>query len=112
MFKVTGGFAHAAFLELELCSYSQQSNMPPVGVGLHQGCPLSLSLFVIFIGRISRCRQSVRFGFRLTFEATVFEDDVVLLVPSDLQQGDITLLTQCPSTHPSGCLMSETYMLL
>jgi len=36
-----------------------------VGVGLHQGCPLSQILFVIFMDRISRRirgEESVRFG--------------------------------------------------
>ena len=66
-----------------------KSDVFPVRVGLHQGCPLSPILFIIFMDRISRCSQGVegvRFG-DLRIGSLLFADDVVLLASSghDLQ---------------------------
>ena len=36
-----------------------KSDVFPVRVGLHEGCPLSPILFIIFMDRISRCSQCV-----------------------------------------------------
>ena len=60
-----------------------------VGVGRHQGCPLSPILFVIFMDRISRLswgEKGVWFG-DLRIASLLFADDVVLLASShrDLQ---------------------------
>uniref|UniRef100_A0A3Q3IZ44 G-protein coupled receptors family 1 profile domain-containing protein n=1 Tax=Monopterus albus TaxID=43700 RepID=A0A3Q3IZ44_MONAL len=38
-----------------VCIAGSKSNLFPVHVGLRQGCPLSLVLFIIFRDRISRC---------------------------------------------------------
>ncbi|TWW81820.1 R2 Retrovirus-related Pol polyprotein from type I retrotransposable element [Takifugu flavidus] len=66
-----------------------KSNSFPVRVGLCQGCPLSLILFIIFMDRISRCShgvEGIRFG-DLRIGSLLFADDVVLLASSvrDLQ---------------------------
>lgn len=65
----------------ELCPCTQQkSNMFPVGVGLRQGCSLSLILFVIFMGRISRCSQGgeyVRYR-NLRITSLLLKDAMVL----------------------------------
>ncbi|KAL4006357.1 guanylate cyclase activator 1 [Sarotherodon galilaeus] len=56
-----------------------------VGDGLHQGCPLSPILFVIFMDRISR-RSQVAEGFHLgglRISSLLFTDDVVLLASLD-----------------------------
>ncbi|TWW62347.1 R2DM Retrovirus-related Pol polyprotein from type II retrotransposable element [Takifugu flavidus] len=67
-----------------------KSNSFPVRVGLRQGCPLSLILFIIFMDRISRCSHGVE-GFQfgdLRIGSLLFADDVVLLSSSacDLQR--------------------------
>ena len=69
---------------------SNKLDLFPVRVGLHQGCPLSPILFIIFMDRISRHSQGVegvRFG-DLRIESLLFADDVVLLASSrrDLQR--------------------------
>ncbi|KAK9539560.1 hypothetical protein VZT92_004659 [Zoarces viviparus] len=54
----------------------------PMGVGLLQGCPLSLVLFVTFMDRMSRRsrgEENVTFG----IASLLFADDVVLLASSD-----------------------------
>ncbi len=58
-----------------------KSDLFPVRVGLSQGCPLSLTLFIIFMDRISRssqCVEGVRFG-DLRIGSLLFADDVVPL---------------------------------
>ncbi|KAK3510314.1 hypothetical protein QTP70_001363 [Hemibagrus guttatus] len=65
---------------------SCKSDLFPVHVGLRQGCPLSLVLFIVFMDRISRCSQQpegVRFGDH-RISSLIFADDVVLLAPSSL----------------------------
>ncbi|KAK3533035.1 hypothetical protein QTP70_006219 [Hemibagrus guttatus] len=65
---------------------SCKSDLVPVNVGLRQGCPLSLVLFIVFMDRISRCSQGlegVRFGDH-RISLLLFADDVVLLAPSSL----------------------------
>ncbi|KAI3364112.1 hypothetical protein L3Q82_010940 [Scortum barcoo] len=67
-----------------------KSDLFPVHVGLRQGCPLSLVLFIIFMDRISRRSQGpegVRFG-NHRISSLLFADDVVLLASSsqDLQR--------------------------
>ena len=62
-----------------------KSDLFPVRVGLHLGCPLSPILFIIFMDRISRHSQGVegvRFG-DLRIGSLLFADDVVLLASSD-----------------------------
>ncbi|KAJ0061369.1 hypothetical protein NL108_017387 [Boleophthalmus pectinirostris] len=66
-----------------------KSDLFPVHVGLHQGCPLSPVLFIVFMDRISRRSQGpegVRFGDH-RISSLLFVDDVVLLASSsqDLQ---------------------------
>ncbi len=70
-----------------------------MGVGLHQGCPLSPVLFVIFMDRISRRsrgEESVRFG-DLRIASLLFADDVVLLASShcDLQHALGQFAAEC-----------------
>ncbi|WP_411913715.1 RNA-directed DNA polymerase [Vibrio sp. Y159] len=70
-----------------------------VGVGLHQGCPLSPILFVIFTDRISRRsrgEEGVRFG-DLRIASLLFADDVVLLASShrDLQHALGRFAAEC-----------------
>ncbi|KAK3565546.1 hypothetical protein QTP86_011913 [Hemibagrus guttatus] len=72
-----------------VCIASCKSELFPVHVGLHQGCPLSPVLFITFMDRISRRSQGlegVRFGDH-RISSLLFADDVVLLGPSsqDLQ---------------------------
>lgn len=60
-----------------------KSNMFSVD-GLPEGCPLSLIMFVIFMGRISRHsrgEKSVLFG-KLRITSLLFADDMVLLASS------------------------------
>ncbi len=62
-----------------------KSDLFPVHVGLHQGCPLSPVLFLIFMDRISRCSQGpegVGFGDH-AISSLLFADDVVVLATSD-----------------------------
>ena len=48
----------SVLLEPDLCFNAGSKSEPfPVRVGLHQGCPLSLVLFIIFMYRISMCIQ-------------------------------------------------------
>ncbi len=56
-----------------------------VGVGLHQGCPLSQILFMIFMDWISRrsWREESVWSGDLRIASLLFADDVVLLVTSD-----------------------------
>jgi len=64
----------------ESCVCILGSKSDSVDVGLHQGCPLSPILFVIFMDRISRCswgKESVWFG--------DLRIDVVLLVSTHQQ---------------------------
>ena len=66
-----------------------KSDSFPVRVGLCQGCPLLSVLFIIFMGRISRCSQAaegVGFGGPRIL-SLLFANDVVLLASSnsDLQ---------------------------
>ncbi len=70
-----------------------------MGVGLHQGCPLSLILFVIFMDRISsrsRGEESVLYG-DLRIASLLFADDVVLLASShcDLQHSLGRFAAEC-----------------
>ncbi|KAK3575515.1 hypothetical protein QTP86_029266 [Hemibagrus guttatus] len=72
-----------------VCIASCKSDLFPVHVGLQQGCPLSLVLFINFMDRISRHSQGlegVRFGDHRIL-LLLFADGVVLLAPSrqDLQ---------------------------
>ncbi|KAJ0063551.1 hypothetical protein NL108_003867 [Boleophthalmus pectinirostris] len=62
------------------------SDLFPVHVGLRQGCRLSPVLFIVFMDRISRRSQGVRFGDH-RISSLLFADDVVLLASSnqDLQ---------------------------
>ena len=53
---------------------SSKSDVFPVRVGLHQGCPLSPILFIIFMDRNV---EGVRFG-DLRIGSLLFADDVVL----------------------------------
>ncbi|KAK3563034.1 hypothetical protein QTP86_014091, partial [Hemibagrus guttatus] len=65
---------------------SCKSDLFPVHVGLRQGCPLSLVLFIVFMDRISRRSQGlegVRFGDH-RISSLIFADDVVLLASSGL----------------------------
>ncbi|KAK3516360.1 hypothetical protein QTP70_009415 [Hemibagrus guttatus] len=65
---------------------SCKSDLFPVHVGLRQGCPLLLVLFIVFMDRISRhCQglEGVRFGDH-RISSLIFADDVVLLAPSSL----------------------------
>ncbi|KAK3538621.1 hypothetical protein QTP86_008833 [Hemibagrus guttatus] len=65
---------------------SCMSDLFPVHVGLRQGCPLSLVLFIVFMDRISRHSQGlegVRFGDH-RISSLIFADDVVLLASSGL----------------------------
>ncbi|KAK3539329.1 hypothetical protein QTP70_001214 [Hemibagrus guttatus] len=65
---------------------SCKSDLFPVHVGLRQGCPSSLVLFIVFMDRISRRSQGlegVRFGDH-RISSLIFEDDVVLLASSSL----------------------------
>ncbi|KAK3537395.1 hypothetical protein QTP70_008853 [Hemibagrus guttatus] len=78
---------------------SCKSDLFPVHVGLRQGCPLSLVLFIVFMDRISRCSQGlegVRFGDH-RISLLLFADDVVLLAPSslDLQQALGCFAAEC-----------------
>ncbi|KAK0155407.1 LINE-1 retrotransposable element ORF2 protein [Merluccius polli] len=59
-----------------------KSDLFPVRVGLRQGCPLSPILFIIFMDRISRHVEGVRFG-DLRIGSLLFADDVVLMASSD-----------------------------
>ncbi|KAK3534231.1 hypothetical protein QTP86_007026 [Hemibagrus guttatus] len=64
---------------------SCKSDLFPVHVGLRQGCPLSLVLFIVFMDRISRRSQGlegVQFGDH-RISSLIFADDV-LLAPSSL----------------------------
>ncbi|KAK3537069.1 hypothetical protein QTP70_000867 [Hemibagrus guttatus] len=77
---------------------SCKSDLFPVHVGLQQGCPLSLVLFIVFMDKISRRSQGlegVRFGDH-RISSLIFADDVVLLASSglDLQ-------------HALGCFAAE-----
>ena len=72
-----------------VCIAGSKSDLFPVHVGLRQGCPFSLVLFIIFIDRISRCSQGpegIWFGSHW-ISSLLFADNVVLLAPSsqDLQ---------------------------
>ena len=74
----------------------------PVGVGLHQGCALSLILFVIFMDRISRRSrggEGLQFN-GLRIPSLLFADDVVLMVPSacDLQHSLDRFTAECEVT--------------
>ncbi|TWW78062.1 R2DM Retrovirus-related Pol polyprotein from type II retrotransposable element [Takifugu flavidus] len=76
-----------------------KSDSFPVRVGLRQGCPLSLVLFITFMDRISRHSrgvEGVEFGGR-KISSLLFADDVVLLVPSnrDLHQMLGWFATEC-----------------
>ncbi|KAK3543929.1 hypothetical protein QTP70_031842 [Hemibagrus guttatus] len=65
---------------------SCKSDLFPVHVGLRQGCPLSLVLFIVFMDKISRRSQGlegVRFGDH-RISSLIFADDVVLLASSGL----------------------------
>ncbi|KAK3529838.1 hypothetical protein QTP86_007201 [Hemibagrus guttatus] len=62
---------------------SCKSDLFPVHVGLRQCCPLSPVLFIVFMDRISRRSQGVRFGDH-RISSLIFADDVVLLAPSSL----------------------------
>ncbi|TWW77345.1 hypothetical protein D4764_12G0007350 [Takifugu flavidus] len=67
-----------------------KSDLFPVRVGLRQGCPFSLVLFITFMDRISRRSrgvEGVEFG-GWKISSLLFADDVVLLAPSnrDVQQ--------------------------
>ncbi|KAK3543164.1 hypothetical protein QTP70_012267 [Hemibagrus guttatus] len=69
-----------------VCIASCKSDLFPVHVGLRQGCPLSLVLFIVFMDRISRRSQGlegVRFGDH-RISLLIFADDVVMLAPSSL----------------------------
>ena len=64
-----------------VCIAGSKLDLFPVRVGLHQGCPLSRILFIIFMDRISRRSQGaegVRFG-DLRIRSLLFADDVVML---------------------------------
>ena len=64
-----------------------------VGVGLHQGCPLSPTLFIRFMDRISRRSQGTE-GFQfgsVRISSRLYVDDMVLLV---LSGGDLQLLLE------------------
>ncbi|KAK3516029.1 hypothetical protein QTP70_001869 [Hemibagrus guttatus] len=77
---------------------SCKSDLFPVHVGLRQGCPLSPVLFIVFMGRISRCSQGlkgVRFGDH-RISSLIFADDVVLLASSSLDL-----------QHTLGCFAAE-----
>ena len=72
-----------------VCFAGSKSDVFLVRVGLHQSCPLSPILFIIFMDRISRRSQGVegvQFG-DLRIGSLLFADDVVLLALSgcDLQ---------------------------
>ncbi|KAK3561507.1 hypothetical protein QTP86_006177 [Hemibagrus guttatus] len=76
-----------------------KSDLFPVHVGLQQGCPLSLVLFITFMDRISRCSQGlegVQFGDHRIL-CLLFADDVVLLAPSsqDLQHALGQFAAEC-----------------
>ena len=61
-----------------LCS---KSDLVSMGVGLHQGCPWSLILFVVLMDRVSRCsrgEERVQFG-DLRITSLLYVVDVVLL---------------------------------
>ncbi|KAK3509655.1 hypothetical protein QTP70_008402 [Hemibagrus guttatus] len=78
---------------------SCKSDLFPVHVGLRQGCPLSLVLFIVFMDRISRCSQGlegVRFGDH-RISSLIFADDVVLLASSglDLQHALERFAAEC-----------------
>ncbi|KAK3529557.1 hypothetical protein QTP70_031980, partial [Hemibagrus guttatus] len=81
---------------------SCKSYLFPVHVGLRQGCPLSLVLFIVFMDRISRHSQGlegVRFGDH-RISSLIFADDVVLLAPSslDLQHALGHFAAECEAT--------------
>ncbi|KAK3529274.1 hypothetical protein QTP70_024827, partial [Hemibagrus guttatus] len=63
---------------------SCKSDLFPVHVGLRQGCPLSL--FIVFIDRISRRSQGLEGVWFVDYGISwlIFADDVVLLAPSSL----------------------------
>ena len=72
-----------------VCTAASKSDPFPVGVGLHQGRPLSVVLFKLLMDKISRCSEAaegVGFG-DLRIPSLLFADDVVLLASSnsDLQ---------------------------
>ena len=72
-----------------VCILNSKSDSFLVGVGLHQGCALSATLFVTFMDRIPRRShggEGLQFG-GLGILALLFEDNVVLMASSacDLQ---------------------------
>ncbi|KAK3558549.1 hypothetical protein QTP86_019017 [Hemibagrus guttatus] len=77
---------------------SCKSDLFPVHVGLRQGCPLSLVLFIVFMDRISRRSQGLE-GVRFEdhrISSLIFADDVVLLASSSLDL-----------QHALGCFAAE-----
>lgn len=62
-----------------VCMQGTKSGVLLGRFGLHQGCPLSLILFVIFIDRILRWNQREE-GFQF---GDFFKDDTVVLISSD-----------------------------
>lgn len=63
-----------------------KSDLFPVRVGLHHGCPLSVALFITFMDRIcSRGVEGGKFGGQRTL-SLLFADDVVHLASSNSDQ--------------------------
>lgn len=77
-----------------VCIVCNKSDSFPVGIGLCQGCPLPLILFIFFMERISRHRHVVG-GFclgGLRISSLVFADDAVLFSSSS---GGLQLTVEC-----------------
>ena len=68
-----------------VCIAGRKSDLFPVRVSLHQSCPLSPVLFIVFNGKISRhshAADGVKFG-GLLIPSLLFADDMVLLASSN-----------------------------
>uniref|UniRef100_A0A8C6L8D1 Reverse transcriptase domain-containing protein n=1 Tax=Nothobranchius furzeri TaxID=105023 RepID=A0A8C6L8D1_NOTFU len=89
----------------------------PVTVGLRQGCPLSLILFITFMDRIcghSQGVEGIRFG-GLRIRSLLFADDVVLLASSerDLQLSLERFAAECEAAGMRiSSSKSETMVLI